>query len=82
MADKHKKPTISTPIVIVNNPITYIQPTLIISPPVQNPTPIYLLSTSTMNEQLITLNMIKCPWCDTNFEHIDIVTGHLMKLFD
>ena len=23
--------------------------------------------------------MIKCPWCDTNFEHIDIMTGHLMR---
>jgi hypothetical protein len=32
-----------------------------------------------MNSQTITLNMIKCPWCDTNFEHIDIMTGHLMR---
>jgi hypothetical protein len=32
-----------------------------------------------MNRQLVSLNMIKCPWCDTNFEHIDIMTGHLMR---
>ncbi|CAF3920184.1 unnamed protein product [Adineta steineri] len=45
----------------------------------QPPTTIFLLSTNTMDPQSITLNMIKCPWCDTNFEHIDIMTGHLMR---
>jgi hypothetical protein len=93
MNEKHQnlsvqsQQTISTPIIILNNsannintPITCVKPALIVSkntpPP---PTRIFLLSTSSMHTQSISLNMIKCPWCDTNFEHIDIMTGHLMR---
>jgi hypothetical protein len=91
MNEKHHNPsfqsqqTISTPIIILNtpattNPITCLKPTLILSKDTpQSPATIFLLSTSNMNTQLISLNMIKCPWCDTNFEHIDIMTGHLMR---
>ncbi len=95
MNEKHTNPppqpqqTKSTPIIILNNPanntntsITCLKPAVVISKGTTTPQPpatIFLLSTSTMNTQSITLNMIKCPWCDTNFEHIDIMTGHLMR---
>ena len=81
MNEKHSNPSIqsqqitSTPVTILNNNVTCLTPTLIVSKPI--PTTIFLLST--MDSQSITLNMIKCPWCDTNFEHIDIMTGHLMR---
>lgn len=78
--------TNSTPIIILNNnpntSITCLKPTLIVSketPQPPPPTTIFLLSTSNINSQTIALNMIKCPWCDTNVEHIDIMTGHLMR---
>ncbi len=84
--------TSSTPIIILNTPtnntntsITCLKPAVAVSketpqpPPPLKTTTILLLSTSNMNSQTITLNMIKCPWCDTNFEHIDIMTGHLMR---
>ncbi|CAF0795611.1 unnamed protein product [Rotaria sordida] len=79
--------TISTPLTILNNTannintsITCLTPTLIVTKTIpQPPTAIFLLSTSTMDPQSIKLDMIKCPWCDTNFEHIDIMTGHLMR---
>jgi hypothetical protein len=80
MNEKHSNPSIqSQQITILNNnvntSITSITPTLIVSKPA--PTTIFLLSTT--DSQSIALNMIKCPWCDTNFEHIDIMTGHLMR---
>ncbi len=87
MNEKHNHPTpqqtISTPIIILNNTnpiITPLKPALIVTKGTpQSPTTIFLLSTKNLNTQSITLNMIKCPWCDTNFEHIDIMTGHLMR---
>lgn len=80
MNEKHSNS--STSIVIVNTPVnssnTSIKTTPLPSKDLpQSPTTIFLLSTS--NAQLTSLNMIKCPWCDTNFEHIDIMTGHLMR---
>lgn len=77
----------STPIIILNTPttntntsITCVKPALIVSKGTSQPsTTIFLLSTSTMNTQATLLNMIKCPWCDSNVEHIDIMTGHLMR---
>ncbi|UJR33382.1 hypothetical protein I4U23_020830 [Adineta vaga] len=79
--------TVSTPIPILNNTtnsmnptITNLTPTLIITKTTpQLSSAIFLLSTTAMNSQSIILNMIKCPWCDTNYEHIDIITGHLMR---
>ncbi len=93
MNEKHtnssiqSRQTISTPITILNNTtnsinttITCLTPALVVTETAtQPPTTIFLLSTSTMDPQSNTLNMIKCPWCDTNFEHIDIMTGHLMR---
>jgi len=43
------------------------------------PQKIFLLSTSSLDQTSFLLNMIKCPWCDTNVEHIDVITGHLMR---
>lgn len=77
MNEKHQNS--STSIVILNtpsNPSAKATPLLPKDLP-QLPTTIFLLSTS--NTQLTSLNMIKCPWCDTNFEHIDVMTGHLMR---
>ncbi|CAF0729259.1 unnamed protein product [Adineta ricciae] len=90
MNEQHRNPslqTLSTPISILNNTINNISttvaclpPTLIVAKPTsQSSSAILLLSTAKMGLQSITLNMIKCPWCDTNFEHIDIITGHLMR---
>ena len=79
--------SISNPITILNSTansisrsISCLTPTLTITKAIpQPPSTIFLLSTSTMGPQSITLEMIKCPWCDTNFEHIDVMTGHLMR---
>ncbi len=93
MNEKHNnsstqsRQTISTPITILNNTtnsinttITCLTPALVVTETATQPsTTIFLLSTSTMDPQSNTLHMIKCPWCDTNFEHIDIMTGHLMR---
>jgi uncharacterized C2H2 Zn-finger protein len=74
--EKHSNPP-SQPITSLNNTSNNVNTTITrLTPP---PSTIFLLSTSTMDPQSITLNMIKCPWCDTNFEHIDIMTGHLMR---
>lgn len=83
MNEKHSncstQPIPSTPILILNTPTNSIKPTNSLLPKdlPQTPTTIFLFSTT--NTQITTLNMIKCPWCDTNFEHIDIMTGHLMR---
>lgn len=93
MKEKHQtaqiqiQPIISTPLTIlstttnsINTPITCLTPAVITTETLpQLPTAIFLLSTSTTDSQTIKLDMIKCPWCDTNFEHIDIMTGHLMR---
>ena len=59
----------------INNSVTSLPATSRSDPPQK----IYLLSTSSLHQQSISLNMIKCPWCDTNVEHIDVMTGHLMR---
>ncbi|CAF3324996.1 unnamed protein product [Rotaria sp. Silwood1] len=93
MKEKHNsqtsptQQTISTPLTILNNTpnnvntsVTCLTPALIVTKTIpQPPSAIFLLSTSTMDPQSIKLDMIKCPWCDTNFEHIDVMTGHLMR---
>ena len=85
MNEKHNNPPqqiTSTPITILTNTsITCPTPALIIpkTTPQSSSSTILLLSTSTVDSQAIVLNMIKCPWCDTNFEHIDVMTGHLMR---
>ncbi|CAF1624739.1 unnamed protein product [Rotaria magnacalcarata] len=93
MKEKHSNQTTqpetlnSTPLTNLNNTAnnlntstTCLSPALVVTKAIpQTPPKIFLLSTSTMNLQSIRLDMIKCPWCDTNFEHIDIMTGHLMR---
>lgn len=34
---------------------------------------------SMVEQNSITLNMIKCPWCNKNYEHIEVITGHMMQ---
>lgn len=76
---------VSTPTSIVNissnstnTPTTSSTPNLIVTQPLaQTTSAIFLVST--MDPQSMKLDMIKCPWCDKNFEHIDIMTGHLMR---
>lgn len=64
----------------INTTINRLPPALAVPKPLpQTPSTIFLLSTTSLDSQSINLNMIKCPWCDTNFEHIDIMTGHLMR---
>ncbi|CAF2464108.1 unnamed protein product [Rotaria sp. Silwood2] len=93
MKEKHNNQTSptqqtnSSPLNILNNTAnnintsaTCLTSAVIVPKPIpQPPSAIFLLSTATMNPQSIKLDMIKCPWCDTNFEHIDIMTGHLMR---
>ena len=82
MNEKHQNssshPIASTPILVLNPPSNPVKGTSLLPKDLpQVPTMIFLFSTT--NTQLTSLNMIKCPWCDTNFEHIDIMTGHLMR---
>ena len=81
------QPTLIPPMTILNNAtnsmntsLTALAPAVILPKTTSElSTKILLLSTSTMNAQAITLHMIKCPWCNTNLEHIDVMTGHLMR---
>lgn len=89
LTSSHPQSTQATLMTILNNAtnsmntsLAALAPASILAKSAPEPsTKILLLSTSTMNAQAITLHMLKCPWCNANLEHIDVMTGHLMRYY-